>query len=132
MDVKHRIIMAVHGTDVRHRGGTPVTTIWSWTSELPVEIVVEFQPDSIGARTWMFARTILDDGLLGSGGIGDIRVRSDGVTAWLKLASPDGWAELTASHRELEQFLSATVAHTPIGAEAFDLDGELAKLLAGA
>jgi hypothetical protein len=85
---------------------------------------------------WTFARDLLDDGVREPAGEGDVTVRpddSDGPAAVvLRLASPEGTAVLRADRDAVTDFLAATFALVPRGAETahLDIDAAIAALLA--
>jgi hypothetical protein len=89
-----------------------------------------------GDVTWVFGRDLLEDGLAGPTGEGDVAVwpgRSEGGDAqlFLSLASPSGSALLQADPVEVRAFLDETYRLVPAGTELsfLDLDAELARLV---
>ncbi|MGW1736350.1 SsgA family sporulation/cell division regulator [Streptomyces sp. NPDC001999] len=86
---------------------------------------------------WIIGRDLLDDGLEGPAGEGDIRVwpvdeGRDGSDLYILLNPPDGTALLKSPAREIKEFLQETEAVVPKGAESgnIDLDALLAHLIA--
>ena len=116
-------------------------------ASLPVLAGVRYDPSDpyavhVGFRTggddvveWTFARQLLTDGVTRSVGEGDVQVwpsHADGAAVvCLSLSSPSGRALFEVPLTELVQFLSATYAAVPTGAESdfVDVDAELALLL---
>ncbi|MFJ8045488.1 SsgA family sporulation/cell division regulator [Kitasatospora sp. NPDC096147] len=85
--------------------------------------------------TWMFSRDILDDGLIRSGGEGDVTVRRCGDPWALEivLAGDGGPVVLQAPVTSVAGFLEATWEQVPPGSERdhLDLDRLLRALLDG-
>jgi hypothetical protein len=88
-----------------------------------------------GEVTWVFGRDLLEEGLAGPAGEGDVAVWPV-VTGrqrilYLSLASPNGSALLEADLDAVATFLQTTYQHVPKGTELdhTDLDAELAALL---
>lgn len=88
-----------------------------------------------GDVTWVFGRDLLDEGLAGPSGEGDVAVwpvaTAGGTVLYLSLASPNGSALLEADPVAVREFLDRTYVHVPSGTESsrFDLDAELARLV---
>jgi len=113
-----------------------------------VTAVLEYQPrdpyavtavilTTSGPVSWMFARDLLDEGLVHEVGDGDVQlapVRDDDghTTVQLRLSSPDGVAVLEASTDGVLDFLARSYGLVPPGTEpAFlDIDGMIGALLA--
>jgi hypothetical protein len=78
--VKHDYIAAFTPT----RDGNPGTVVvrLSWAQRDPYAVVVEF-PHQQQTEPWVFSRELLEDGLFGSVGLGDVRCRSDEDTYWI-------------------------------------------------
>ena len=89
-----------------------------------------------GVVEWIFARSLLSDGVAGPVGEGDVRVwpalQGRERVVHLAMASPSGSALFEMDRDELVQFLQRTYAAVPTGAESavVDLDAEIALLLA--
>ncbi len=82
---------------------------------------------------WVFARSILIDGLKMSAGSGDVQVwLEDAATAVIRLASPDGTALLRTRIVPLQRFVKESLDLIPEGKEFDHLDtgAELDNLLA--
>ncbi|MGD9954640.1 MAG: SsgA family sporulation/cell division regulator [Candidatus Nanopelagicales bacterium] len=88
-----------------------------------------------GDVTWVFGRELLEEGLAGPTGEGDVAVwpvsTPRGRLLYLSLASPSGSALLEADPESVRDFLDRTYTLVPVGTEAslLDLDAELAKLV---
>lgn len=88
-----------------------------------------------GEVTWVFGRELLEAGLAGAAGEGDVTVWPAAVPGgralYLSLASPHGSALLEADVDEVRDFLRSTYALVPAGTESscLDLDAELRLLL---
>jgi len=86
--------------------------------------------------TWVFARSLLTDGLLYAVGEGDVRVRPCDDSARdvvvVELSSPSGHAYFEASASTIADFLDQSFALVAPGAESdlVDHDAALAALLA--
>ena len=110
----------------------PSTLVYD--SRSPFAVTAVFHT-SEGDVTWVFSRDLLEDGLTGPAGEGDVAVwpsRShDRRVVCLSLASPSGSALLEADAADVVAFLDATFSVTPMGTEmsSIDLDAELAELL---
>lgn len=88
--------------------------------------------------TWVFARDLLDEGLVHEVGHGDVQIvpARDSLgthTIQLRLSSPDGIAVLEASADAVLEFLGRSYALVPPGAESqhLDIESALADLLGG-
>ena len=88
-----------------------------------------------GDVTWVFGRELLEEGLAGPTGEGDVAVwpvsTPHGRLLYLSLASPNGSALLEADPDRVREFLDRTYSLVPLGTEAslLDLDAELARLV---
>jgi len=88
-----------------------------------------------GVVEWIFARSLLSDGVAGPVGEGDVRVwpalQGREQVVHLAMASPSGSALFEMDRGELVAFLQRTYSAVPTGAEsaAVDVDAELALLL---
>lgn len=108
---------------------TPVRSRWTYIGAEPFTISVSFQSEDDVWVEWVFARDLLVNGLTGSAGIGDVRLRprrTDGRTALqLEIESPEGHALLELDRESVQRFLEATIKIVPLGEESdyFDVDG---------
>jgi hypothetical protein len=107
----------------------PVRSRWSYDGSQPFTISVAFQTEDDVWVEWVFARELLVNGLVGSAGIGDVRLRprrTDGRTALqLEISSPEGHAVLELDREAVQLFLEVTTKIVPLGEESdhFDIDG---------
>ena len=113
-----------------------------------VSAVLEYQPrdpyavtavllTSDGPISWVFARDLLDEGLVHEVGDGDVQlapVRDDDghSRVQLRLSSPDGVAVMEASTDGVLEFLARSYGLVPPGSEIefLDVDALVAALLA--
>jgi hypothetical protein len=108
----------------------PVRAEFSYDQHDPYAVVIRFDVGGGQVIRWTFARSLLVDGLAGPAGEGDVVVWPDRTpagepTVVLRLASPDGAAVLHADSDEVAEFLAATYAVVPLGAESAHLDVDL-------
>ena len=107
---------------------TPVRSRWTYDAAEPFTIAVSFQSEDDVWVEWVFARDLLVNGMTGSAGIGDVRLRpkrTDGRTALqLEIESPEGHALLELDRESVQRFLEATINLVPLGDESdyFDVD----------
>ncbi|WSQ13530.1 SsgA family sporulation/cell division regulator [Streptomyces sp. NBC_01231] len=81
---------------------------------------------------WTFSRELLNAGLQGPEGQGDVRVRPYGYDRTvLEFHAPEGTAVVHVRSGELRKFLEATAELVPVGLEhlQLDLDHDLAELM---
>ena len=100
----------------------------------PYAVTIVFRT-GLGPVEWIFARNLLDVGLLIPSGDGNIVVRpchADETRVFLDLAAPAGSAVLSADARELATFLDLTYDLVPPGGESrwIDIDDALSRLVA--
>jgi hypothetical protein len=107
----------------------PVRSRWTYSGAEPFTIAVSFQSDDDVWVEWVFARELLVNGLVGSAGIGDVRLRprrtSGRTVLELEISSPEGHALLELERESVQRFLEATIRIVPLGEESdhFDIDG---------
>lgn len=107
----------------------------SFEPDDPYAVHVAFRTGAEEVVEWTFARQLLTDGVTRAVGEGDVAVwpsHSGGAPViCLSLSSPSGRALFEVPLAELIEFLGATYAVVPTGAESefVDLDSELALLL---
>jgi hypothetical protein len=107
----------------------PVRSRWTYDAREPFTIAVAFQTHEDHWVRWVFARDLLVNGLTGSAGIGDVRMRpkrTDGRTMLqMEIESPEGHAVLELEREQVQLFLEATFGFVPLGQESdyFDVDG---------
>ena len=81
---------------------------------------------------WVFSRDLLDQGLRGHAGLGDVRLWPSQGQLVMVLESPAGRAVFLYRHDQVRRFLLATARVDPLGGERVDLDGLVDELLGGA
>lgn len=103
----------------------------------PYAVTALFETGAERPVRWVFARDLLDEGLVHDVGEGDVQVvpGQDLLgrhTVQMRLASPDGVAVLEAEADAVLEFLGRSYALVPPGTESehLDLDADLARLLA--
>lgn len=128
------------GLDLVDETAPPLTLVASMTYDQSDPFAVEavFEIGEGQPVRWIFARELLNDGLLIGGGDGDVVVWPetgyDGADLlMLRLSSPDGSAQLAARASDVLAFLTATYELVPRGSESdfIDVDAAISALLAG-
>ncbi|WP_340560817.1 SsgA family sporulation/cell division regulator [Streptomyces sp. GSL17-111] len=116
-------------------GDRPVPATLRYDTSDPLAVRVAFPAEAAlhGAEvTWVFARRLLDEGLRGPAGDGDVRFRPGppGRT-FMELKAPQGSALVELAAEDLHRFLAATYTFVPQAVETarLDVDGALAALL---
>lgn len=112
----------------------PVRVILSWDDRDPVAMTVVFQTGKVPSEdpTWIFARSLLADGLITETGCADVKV-SPPVKGRMRIVldSPSGHAEFTTAAGPIQRFLNET--YSVIAGECeyadVDVDAALADLL---
>ena len=115
----------------------PVLTDLRYDPRDPWAVRVAFRTGLDEAPTveWLFARSLLTDGVRGPVGEGDVRVgpalRGRTRVVHLAVESPSGSALFEIDRDELVEFLQRCYLTVPTGSEGLliDLDAELALLL---
>ncbi len=115
----------------------PVLTDLTYDCRDPWAVRVAFRTGIEEAPTveWLFARSLLTDGVRGPVGDGDVRVwpalRGRTQVVHLAMESPSGSALFELERDELVEFLQRSYLAVPTGSEELvvDLDAELALLL---
>ncbi|MFF0222963.1 SsgA family sporulation/cell division regulator [Streptomyces sp. NPDC004629] len=99
----------------------PVSATLRYTVQDPLAVFVDFPPEAAldgEGVTWTFARSLLDAGLAGPAGNGDVRVRPCGATCTLlEFHSPHGVALLGFGTGALRRFLRRSYAVVAAGEE---------------
>ncbi|MGW2516818.1 SsgA family sporulation/cell division regulator [Streptomyces sp. NPDC001617] len=99
----------------------PVPVTFRYTSEDPLAVHLDFPPDvSLDGTevSWTFARTLLEEGLRGPAGGGDVHLWPCGsARTVLELHSPYGMALLQFDTSALHRFLLRTYAVVAAGQE---------------
>lgn len=112
-----------------------MTAELEYDSKDPYAVAAVFHTSDHPIR-WVFARDLLDEGLVHDVGHGDVQIvpgrDATGMrTLQLRLSSPDGVAVLETSADTVLEFLGRTYALVPPGTESahVDLDAVLTRLL---
>lgn len=96
----------------------------------PYAVWATFSVPSGPLVTWVFARELLTEGMLGAAGIGDVTVwrssHEDQSEVYIGLASPDGEALIQVPSAAIATFLEKTYVQCPPGDEHVHLDMDLA------
>lgn len=87
-----------------------------------------------GPVVWTFARELLIDGQYQPTGDGDVHVwpclsASGDAVVIVELDSPTGETMLQFPSRDVQEFVAASLATVPLGAEEIDVDAWLEQLL---
>lgn len=110
--------------------GTGGTARLGYTAADPWAVVLVVNGRNSG-NPWVFCRGLLEDGMAGRVGEGDVAVSPgpgpDDLV--IELCSPSGYVHLTLLAPSVAAFLAATYDEVPAGSETFDVDDELAALL---
>lgn len=131
--VRSALDLTLVGTEV------PVllTAELEYRADDPYAVTAVFDTGAGAPVRWVFARDLLDEGLVHAVGDGDVCVVPGrdivgDTTVSLRLASPDGVAVLEASADAVLDFLSRSYALVPPGTESdhLDIDRDLAHILA--
>jgi len=90
---------AIHAELVAlYDGTTPVRSRWAFRADHPFTVTAAFQTDRDRWVEWVFSRELLVEGLDGSAGVGDVRMRPEaerGLTMLVvEIESPEGYAKL--------------------------------------
>lgn len=115
--------------------GTPVFSRWTYLAGDPYVVNLAFRGDRGHWIEWAFARDLLVGGLVEPTGLGDVRVRPDlafpDELLVIELESPDGYAIVEMPREDVEQFVAATRAIVPLGAESelLDIDAFIAQII---
>lgn len=113
----------------------PVTAAVRYDAADPYAVHVTFLTGGGDSVEWVFARSLLTDGVTAPAGQGDVRVwpveRSGERLLSIAMSSPSGAALFEAARDDVVEFLTQTYVAVPTGAEEsfVDLDAELALLL---
>jgi hypothetical protein len=102
----------------------PVPATLRYTSVDPLAVHIDFPPEVSldgAAVTWTFARTLLEEGLGGTAGCGDVHIWPCGrALTVLEFHSPYGLALLQFDTGALRRFLLRTYAVVAAGQEDLD------------
>lgn len=107
----------------------PVKVDLTYHSRDPYAVQASFRTGNGQAVDWVFARDLLNDGLVGPAGTGDVRVQpvaGNPSRVQLELSSPSGHAVFTTCSQTLGDFLRRTFEAVPRESEYSWLDFDLA------
>lgn len=112
----------------------PVRThlVWRTTDPYAVQLGFHTRTATTTNVVWTLSRELLAQGLTGEAGLGDVRLRpAPDATVLLQLRPPTGQTCLRIDTWVLEEFLTATYRHIPLGHESLgmSLDTEISALL---
>ncbi|GGU68318.1 SsgA family sporulation/cell division regulator [Lentzea flava] len=114
---------------VRPDGSTAgVETELLYQADDPFAVTMRFHAGGAVA-TWIMSRDLLAEGMTGTAGIGDVRVRPAGRKLLLELISDRHVTVFRLSASTLRKFLDASYRLVPRGAERFDADAFLDTVL---
>jgi hypothetical protein len=101
----------------------------------PYAVTALFHPVGADEVRWVFARDLLEQGLVRWAGEGDVRIGpdlTDPELTGVELISPSSRAMLTVPTRQVAEFLNETYRAVPPGVQEqwLDLDSQLDRFLA--
>lgn len=115
----------------------PLQGTFHYRADRPFRVTLTLSADHLTLPTWVFARSLLLDGLHVPVGQGDVVVRpaycgTAEPCVHIRLRTPHYSCVLATQRRNLADWLALTTALVPPGTEHahFDLDAELARALA--
>ncbi|MBW0117501.1 SsgA family sporulation/cell division regulator [Pseudonocardia abyssalis] len=123
---------------VLHGQPAPVVTRWSYDAADPFAVTLAVRTRADRWVEWLVGRDLVLEGLEGPTGEGDIRMSPQTVQGYdiveIEIRSTDGRAVLEVDRDLLRHFVEASAELVAFGDEhgLMDLDGEIAKLTAGA
>jgi len=128
-------VSAVVGLRLLARGpDLPASARFRYDTSDPFEVRAVFRAGPGELAEWVFARSLLAQGLDGLAGAGDVRIwpACGGRVAVIRLSSPYGTARFEAPAAAIARFLADTYRLVPDGAEPAraDLDAGIAAILA--
>jgi hypothetical protein len=113
----------------------PLVARLFYLREDPYALSVAFEVGLDRPVEWNFGRDLLEMGIQGRAGLGDVRIwpsaDSGGSVLHIELSSPFGQAHFEAPAREISDFLQQTYQIVPVGEESghIDIEAELNDLL---
>jgi len=119
---------------VLHGQPAPVVTRWSYSAADPFAVTLGVRGRRNRFVEWLVARDLVIESLTGPAGCGDVRMGPQHVDGYdiveIEIRSTDGRAVLEVDRDLLQQFVEASVALVPVGAEGsrMDLDAEILKI----
>ena len=119
---------------VLHGQPAPVVTRWSYSAADPFAVTLGVRGRRNRFVEWLVARDLVIESLTGPAGCGDVRMSPQHVDGYdiveIEIRSTDGRAVLEVDRDLLQQFVDASLALVPVGAEGsrMNLDAEILKL----
>ena len=106
MSITRHFLATVPADDTELR----VSLTWDRTD--PHAVIMDLYPRK-GPVRWVFAWSLLKDGVNGVAGLGDVRLCTVLDRTYILLESPEGRTVLQVATAELVAFLSQTIAEQP-------------------
>ena len=119
---------------VLHGQPAPVVTRWTYSAADPYAVTLGVRGRRNRFVEWLVARDLVIESLTGPAGCGDVRMSPQHVDGYdiveIEIRSTDGRAVLEVDRDLLQQFVDASLALVPVGAEGsrMNLDAEILKL----
>jgi len=119
---------------VLHGQPAPVVTRWTYSAADPYAVTLGVRGRRDRFVEWLVARDLVIESLTGPAGCGDVRMSPQHVDGYdiieIEIRSTDGRAVLEVDRDLLQQFVDASLALVPVGAEGsrMNLDAEILKL----
>ena len=119
---------------VLHGQPAPVVTRWTYSAADPFAVTLGVRGRRDRFVEWLVSRDLVIESLSGPAGCGDIRMSPQHVQGYdiieIEIRSTDGRAVLEVDRELLQQFVDASLALVPAGAEGsrMDLDAEILKI----
>ena len=119
---------------VLHGQPAPVVTRWTYSTADPFAVTLGVRGRRDRFVEWLVARDLVIESLTGPAGCGDVRMSPQHVDGYdiieIEIRSTDGRAVLEVDRDLLQQFVDASLALVPVGAEGsrMNLDAEILKL----
>ena len=110
----------------------PVRVCLLWQTTNPYAVQLRFQAQAAADVVWVLSRELLNEGLTGEAGMGDVQIQpAPDATVLLQLRPPTGQTWLRIDVWVLQEFLDTTYRHVPLGYESLgtSLDDEISGLL---
>ena len=119
---------------VLHGQPAPVVTRWTYAAADPFAVTLGVRARGDRFVEWLIARDLVVESLKAPTGCGDVRMSPQHVDGYdiveIEIRSTDGRAVLEVDRDLLQQFVDASLALVPVGAEGsrMNLDAEILKL----
>lgn len=119
---------------VLHGQETPLLTRWTYRADDPFAVMMSIARPSGRWIDWLISRDLVDDGLTGPSGIGDVRLTpftdDEFDVLEVKIGDDEGFASLEFDRDLIERFLEATYDIVAAGAEStvIDVEAEIEKI----